>query len=387
MPYHFWRVLALFLVFSVSFAAGSAVAAESVIERAVSSATAAPADAAGEEEDEAPPRDLRGRVVCAGVYLSAPFVMHRENGSYYGMLPDIWKALEDRLGFTTEYELYHNLHSLFEAAGDRRIDMIFTNLAVTYERTALLDFSYPWYDSGLRIMVSDENKSGAVLEQLINNGQIRSYAWLLLVIVLLALATTAFRQRTDPGPWRDGFASTLHDLILAAKSGQLQISHLGWKGKLISSAWMVMGVALVAYVTSTVTSAMTTVSLTHDISSVFDLRGKDVGTPADSQAERYLTNLGLKVRPFDELDDAFAAFNNKEVRALVMDAPMLEYYAHTHPEAKAKVVGNTFNKDKYAFGFIKGNRDLVADVSKEIIRMQQRGVLEKIKTSYFGVHH
>ncbi|MDL2267307.1 transporter substrate-binding domain-containing protein [Desulfovibrio sp. OttesenSCG-928-G15] len=349
-------------------------------------------DIAPDEEGALGEKPVRrdGQLLRAGVYLSAPFIMEKKDGGYYGMLPDIWSAVEERLGLRTEYTLYHNLNELLEAAKEKQVDVILTNLAVTYERAAVLDFSYPWYDSGQRIMVSNENKGGDVLDELINNGKIRSYAWLLLLILFLALVTTIVRQKLDPDSqagWRDGFASTLHDIILAAKSGQLQISHLGWRGKLISSAWMVIGVALVAYVTSTVTSAMTTVSLTHDINSVLDLHNKKVGVVAGSQAEQYLGHLGLKPVPFNELADIYAAFNKKELRAVVTDAPMLEYYVHTTPEAHAKVVGNLFNKDKYAIGFAKGHRDIVADVSKEIIRMHQRGVLEKIRTGYFGVQH
>lgn len=321
-----------------------------------------------------------------GVYISPPFVMHDKDGGYYGMAISLWEDIEKKLGLEAEYVLFHSFGELEKQLENGKIDIAVTNMTVTYERAQLLKFSYPWYDSGMRIMVKKDHKT-SVFEELKRNGQFKAYGWISVVLIALAFLLTFVRRRLDNGfskSWAEGVSMNFYDLLFAARSGNINCGYLGWYGYLVASVWMIFGVAVVAYVTSTITSAMTTVSLKHEIRSIYDLAGKDVGVFTGSVAEQYLNKLGLKTRAYAEIEDISKALTKKEVRAVVADAPVLEYWAHKNPELNFAVVGEIFHKDKYAFAAPKKNSPLIDKVSIEIIRLYETERIGVIKEMYFG---
>lgn len=87
--------------------------------------------------------------------------------------------------------------------------------------------------------------------------------------------------------------------------------------------------------------------------------------------------------PFDHLSDSVEALINDEISAVVADAPVLEYYTHSHPDAPLEVVGNIFSPDKYGFVFPQGS-SLMKPASVAIIGAHEAGELGKLKSKYFG---
>jgi len=76
---------------------------------------------------------------------------------------------------------------------------------------------------------------------------------------------TFFDRRFDksfPESWREGIAESFYTVMSVATSGKpAKRSNLfGWVGRIWQGLWLVCGVAVVAYVTSSVTSVMTTLS-------------------------------------------------------------------------------------------------------------------------------
>lgn len=332
-------------------------------------------------------QDSHAERLKIGVYESPPFVMRAADGSFRGMAIELWQTTTKHLNIDSEYVQYHNFKNLTEAAARGEIDVILTNFTVTHERAQMLDISYPWFDAGMRVMVNDERKFG-VFDELVDSGRIYPYIWLTLLLFGLTLLITLVRRRFDENfhkEWKLGLAESFHDLILAAKSGRIPHAFFGWLGYVLSGLWMIVGVALIAYVTSTLTTAMATISLTSNIHSLYDLPGKDVGVLSGSVGDEFLRSRGLEVRGYDELEEAVADLHQRKLDAIVADAPVLEYWDYVHPELDLDVVGNLFYPEKYAFAANKAHDDLIDAVSLEIIRLHESGDLKAMKEKYFGL--
>ena len=122
-----------------------------------------------------------------------------------------------------------------------------------------------------------------------------------------------------------------------------------WVGRIWQGLWLVCGIAVLAYVTSSVTSVMTTLSLTNQINSLADLPGRPVGVEAGSVSEEYARERGLDTRAFSHTHEAVEALLAGDVAAIVGDAPVLEYHAHTNPQQPVAVVGPIVAPDKCGF--------------------------------------
>jgi len=333
--------------------------------------------------------DTSDPTLRVGLYLSPPFVMESENG-YSGMAVELWEGMADDLGLRFRYEVFPTIAALVSATETSTIDVAVTNLTITRDRAERIEFTHPWFDAGLRIMVHDEAGASfsSIIEGLAVSGHLRAYAWIGGVIVLATLILTLFDRRFDknfPKRWRDGVAESFYTVMSVATSGRppARKNLFGWLGRFWQALWLVCGVAVLAYVTSSVTSVMTTLALTSEINAVEDLPGKAVAAFEGSVGEGYAQAQGLRPRAFANVDRAVDALILGRVDAIIADAPVLEYYAHTHPEQPVSVVGAIFEPDKYGFG-LPDNSSLVRPLTVALIGAHEAGEIEAIRARYFA---
>jgi len=327
--------------------------------------------------------------IKTGVYLNPPFVTKDSIGYYSGMAIDIWELLGDEMNFVSEYTEYPSWHEMMEAVSTGEIDAAVSNISVTYERAKHVKFSFPWFDSGLRILVKTSGQ-GSIWNELKRNGHLQSYGWILLVIVSLTILLTIIHRKQDPNfprGWLNGFAESLYILVLAIKTGVVNNKNYSWLGKVLAVIWMIAGVGLVAYVTSSITSSMTTVALTHDIHSLTDLPGKRVGVLSNTVAEEYLQKRNITTIGYQNMEEAAQAIINDEIDAVVQDAPVLEYWVYSNPKQNMKVVGNIFHPDKYAFAANKKYSSQMDSLSVKLIRLFDIEKINALKNNYFGNVH
>lgn len=328
------------------------------------------------------------RTLTVGVYVNPPFVVH-ENEQYTGMAIELWQRLEKKVGFASTYKNYPSYRQLIAALQTGEIAAAVSNLTITRQRAQSIAFTQPWYDSGLRIMTRKKGAASlqSVLDGLVESGHLATYAWLFALALVATLGMTLLDRRLDntfPGRWRDGLADNFFHTLSILTTGKTTHKNLfGWVGRIWSALWMVVGVAVIAYITSSITSVMTATSLTNQIHSLSDLAGKTVGVLEGSVGQDYIQGLGIPTRSYDNMDASAQGLADAEVDAIVGDAPVLEYFAHTHPNQPVRVVGNMFHPDKYGFGFPLQS-ELLRPVTLELLGLREAGAIRDLRVKYFG---
>ncbi len=326
--------------------------------------------------------------VKVGVYVSEPFVSKEDEG-FGGMAVDLWHQISARMGMVSEFVEYPNYSELVKAVAENRVDAAVTNLTITEKRAEVVDFTHPWFDAGLRIMI--HTRAGNGWDDLINRledaGHLATYAWIGFIILIATIILTVFDRQFDSGfpkRWREGLAESFYHVVSIATSGKTSRKNLfGWVGRIWQAVWMVCGIAVMAYVTSSITSVMTVAHIHNNITSIADLQNKSVGVRAGSIAEQTLKARSIATVPFDHLPEAVAALTNDEISAIVGDSPVLEYYAHKHPHEPVDVIGSIFSPDKYGFAFPRQS-SLVKPATIAIISAEESGDIAKLKVKHFG---
>lgn len=329
------------------------------------------------------------RLVNVGVYVSPPFVI-AENNTYDGMATDLWEAVAGDLNLGTRYVAYSTLRKLVDATRNGEVDAAVTNLTITSARAETLALTQPWYDAGLRLMVPSVGSSGfeRVLSGLSDAGHLQAYGWLLAVIAAATIGFTLFDRKFDPEfprPWHEGAAESFHHVISIATNGKTsgRRNLFGWVGRIWQAVWMLVGVGIIAYVTSSVTSVMTTVAIERGIHSIADLPGKTVGVFQGSASEEFVAATGIESRSYKDIDAAVAAMNDGDIDAIIGDAPVLEYFAYSRPYEDVAVTGKIFHPDKYGFAF-PADSDLAQPVTLQLLKLIENGTVEKLRNRYFG---
>lgn len=328
------------------------------------------------------------KTIEVGVYISPPFVLNTDE-EFSGMAIDLWEHIAKNLKTNYTYKVYDNFHDLVVATNSDSVSVAVTNLTITKERAQKIDFTQPWFDAGLKIMVT-ENKatsSNALLNGLRDAGHLTSYFVLVVLVLLLTVLMTLFDRKFDKEftkNWRDGLADSFYQVMLMFTSGKLSRKNLfGWVGRVFAAIWLAVGILVVAYVTSSITSVMTTLSLSNEINQLSDLNGKKVGVVKDSETEDFIHGRGFNYIPYLNIDAMVDGLEDGSVDAIVGDAPILEYYQFTHHNKSLEVVGSLFKPDKYGFGLSPKNT-LKKEITLEILKAHESGYIRKLKSNYFG---
>lgn len=326
--------------------------------------------------------------VQVGVYVSEPFV-NNEGNSYSGMAIDIWQNIAERLNIASHYVEFQNYGALMRAVSEGKVDAAVTNLTITESRAEVADFTYPWFDAGLRIMVHTQAGTGwgDLVGHLGRAGHLTTYVWILGILLAATVLLTLFDRRFDesfPKRWREGLAESFHHVVSIATSGKTSRKNLfGWIGRIWQTFWMVFGIAIIAYVTSSITSVMTVAHIDNRISNLSDLQRKSVGVRTGSVAEQFLKSRSIATVTFDHLPEAVTALVNDEIAAIVADGPVLEYYMHQHTDQPLDLVGGAFSPDKYGFAFPR-HSELVQPASVAIISLHESEEIAKLRAKYLG---
>lgn len=333
-------------------------------------------------------QDAPLRQVKVGIYVSEPFVS-KEGDTFTGMAVDLWSKVGARLGLASQFIEYPNYNALVKAVSENEVDAAVTNITISEKRAEIVDFTHPWFDAGLRIMVHTQAGNGwdDLISDLENAGHLATYAWIGIVILIATVLLTLFDRRFDhnfPRRWLEGLAENFYHVVSLATSGKSSRKNLfGWAGRIWQAFWLVFGIAVVAYVTSSVTSVMTIAHISNNINSLADLQSKTVGVRAGSIAEQTMAARSISTVAFDHLPEAVAALANGEISAIVGDSPVLEYHAHKNADEPVEIVGNIFSPDKYGFAFPR-HSDLVKPASIAIISLEESEELAVLKEKYFG---
>lgn len=327
--------------------------------------------------------------LTVGVLVSPPFVMKSEQ-AYSGLAIDLWEDLAADKQWAYQYKEYATFRDLLSATESGELDVAMTNLTITQQRALKVDFTQPWFDGGMRLMVSSDKGTGfqSVVKGLAQAGFITAYAWIVFVVLFATVLLTLFDRRFDqsfPARWRDGVAESFYTVMSIVTSGRAPARKnlFGWLGRIWQALWLVCGVGILAFVTSSVTSVMTTLAISSQINSVDDLNGRAVGVLVGTVEEDYARKQGLSMRSYASLDEAAAALGNGDVVAVIADAPVLEYYVYSNPGLPVNVVGRLFERDKYGFA-LPLQSPLSREVTLAVLGAVDEGKVDEFKTKYLG---
>ena len=350
---------------------------------------AAPASAPPMPPASAP---LSARTVRVAVFAEAPFAMQEASGRWSGYAVTFLDAAAVDAQLVLEMQPCATMRELFQQVESGAADIGVGNTLVTSERLKSVDFSQPILDGGLRVMVPSgrSHSFSRILSGLWEGGHVEVVLWGALITLVVAALLHAVLRRIDKEftrHWHEGFAESLYHVVSVVVTGKT--SYKGniapiWVGRIFAALWLVFGVASVAYLTSSLTSVMTSEAMASRIVGPRDLHGKTVGTLQGSVGDRYCAEHSLDVVRFATVEQAAAALAAKQVNAVVADAQTLEYYDTSHPEVSVTVVGEMFERRHYAFPMHRGDDDLRQRMDRSIVSLRESGMMDRMRERWFG---
>ncbi len=326
--------------------------------------------------------------LVVGTKVAPPFVMKNAQGEFTGISIALWEAVAEDLGLDFEYR-ETSLDGLFTGLEDGSLDVSVAALTVTAEREARIDFTYPFFTTGLAIAVPLEGSAVWTTVKRFFSWQFFT-ALLALTAVLLAAGAGiwVFERHRNPEEFGGSTAKGLGDgfwwaavTMTTVGYGDKSPKTLG--GRIIGLVWMFTAIIVVSSFTAAIATSLTVGQLGSNIRGVQDLAHVKAASVADSASAAVLTDRGIGFATYPELGKALEALENERLDAVIFDAPLLRYRVLEAHGNTLQVLKATFERQDYGFGVPQGST-LREPVNRAILRHLDTPAWQDVLTRYLG---
>ncbi len=300
---------------------------------AVASAQPAPATgqplAAAVASSRTVPR-LPDRELAVGTKDAAPFAMKDADGRWSGISIELWRRVAERLGLRYRLVELDTVQALVDAVAERRVDLGIAALTVTAQRREQMDFSQPFYSTGLGVAVARGGAAAAwlpVLRTFLSFGFLQGVLTLLLIALLVGTLIWLFERHDNPpygGPPVRGFvAGAWWSAVAMTQAGAAMDGPRSLAGRVLAVVWMVASVVTIAVFIAGITSALTTQRLQGVVRNADDLRSIRVGAVTGSSTVDFLNGRRIEFQGFAGPAEGLRAVRAGRLDAFLHDRPLL----------------------------------------------------------------
>ena len=287
---------------------------------------------------------------------SPPFSYRDRDDRWQGIAIDLADEIAEELEVRLELVEAATVAEMLEMVETGRVDAAAAALSVTPEREQRVDFSHPYFASGLGVAVRSDGGGGSWFRALLRGVASRAFLEL-LGIVLLVLAGSALlfwvaEHRRHPqfqegGTRGLGVGFWWSTIILFGHKGIFPKTLLG---SVLAATGMLLSVLLLSVLTGAIASILTLSRLETSIRGVEDLRQLRTASVPGTSSQVFLDDRRVSFQGVSTPLEGLQGLQRNEVDAVVYDAPLLRHLTRqSFPDLT--VVERIFDPQDYAIAF------------------------------------
>jgi polar amino acid transport system substrate-binding protein len=334
-----------------------------------------------------PPLRVAARLVRPDVF--------KDNGQLVGFSVDIGRKILEQLQRSAIIQTYPDATAVLGAIQSGQADLGISAIAITSQRDALFDFSYPILLGDLGIMVREPERQHRPIEQEVlrrlSNPNLRRLVILIAVLMLMPAHIVWYFERNcndglvDDPAYLPGIFQALWWTILAllGQANQMPVEPVS---KAIGLFWVIVGIIFVAYFTADITAELTIQELQGRIQGLSDLQNRPVATFVDEEALDHVYQRNLQqIKPFLKSEDAYQALISGEVDAFIAPTPLLRYYVFRSGTERVMILNESFLPRFYAIAIPKDS-PYRNPINRAILKLKEDGTYNQIYRKWFGIN-
>ena len=358
----------------------------SIVARCVAAALACLPFATGAAADEAP----ASAPLRVAVYDVPPYGHVEPDGSIDGISVDLWRRATEVL--RRDYRLIpvSQMETVLAGLERREYDAAVGAITITPERLQRVDFSYPAHRSGVAVAV---RKDTGLLAAFVSYGAVVAELAPLVTLTLGLLVVMGvamwLAERTMRPRNHESAVASLRDGVYWAVVTMTTVGY-GDKtpktgsGRIIAILWMLVSVALVSILSTSIVSRMTAERVVGALPArEADLGGKRLAAVAHSSGAEYLDERRLRYAPFDDLAAALAALDHGQVDAVVNSIGALRYLIATRFRETIRSPQGVLEPAYMAIALAPGSA-LKKSLDEALVGITGSQEWRRIEDGYFG---
>ena len=322
-------------------------------------------------------QDKAKKPLIVAVKEAPPFSFKDESGKWKGLSIELWEqiASENKFDYTySEMDLAHLLDSSEAPLFDVGVGAI----SVTALREKNMDFSHPFFRSGFAMALRHEDSVSywsSLVGVVFSERFFKAVLSLVLVLFFAGFLMWLFERKKNREEFGDSAikglgASFWWSAVTMTTVGYGDKSPRTFGGRFVALIWMFTSVIMISTFTASIATSLTINKLEGDINSIKDLQGHKVGTLKNVSAEEYMTENGVAVSSYDNINQALEAVVNGECDAFIHDAPLIRHTVLKKFSSEINVVEQNLMPQSYA-----------------LVMPEKSPLLEKINRSLLSIIH
>ncbi|MFO7846264.1 MAG: transporter substrate-binding domain-containing protein [Balneolaceae bacterium] len=287
-----------------------------------------------------------------GIRVAPPFVIDEGDGSYSGLTIALWEHIAEENGVNYRYE-ERTLQGLLDGVQNEGYYASAAALTITSVREQVVDFTHPFFVTGLGIAVSYQP---AGFWQSLLAMFSPDFLWVVLLLLSLLLfwgfLVWIFERHENSeefgGTAAEGVGSGFWwAAVTMTTVGYGDKSPRTVGGRMVGFIWMFTAIIVISFFTASIASSLTITQLDSRVSGPGDLPFVRVGALQQSATLDYLDSEKIRAETYATISDGLRAVEEDEIDAFVHDAPIIQYYTQLDFRNKVRVLPNTFNDQYY----------------------------------------
>ncbi len=328
--------------------------------------------------------------IIIGTKPAPPFVMQGEAGNWEGICFDLWNQIAKDLQLEYETKEY-SLENLLNAVEKKEVDAAISPLTITSEREELIDFSQPYFVTGLSVAVKikEDFNLFSFIKSLFST-QFLEVVLILCVILFVAGFLVWFFERKKNteqfgGKTSQGLASGFWWAAVTMTTvgyGDKAPTTLG--GRIVGFIWMFVAIIIISSITAGIASALTVNQLDTGIKDINDLYRSRVASVEASSSLSFLENKDIRYKEYQTAELAVRALYEGKVDAVVYDEPILKWLIHSNNFGdKLKVLPQKLEPVYYGFG-LQANSKLREKINVKLLEIISTEDWRDLLETYLG---
>ncbi|CAH1971116.1 unnamed protein product [Acanthoscelides obtectus] len=276
--------------------------------------------------------------------------------------------------------------------------MSFAALSVSSARAEVIDFSVPYFFSGVSILAAPQQKSEIPLMAFLLPFSPELWIAIFTSLNITAIAVAIYEWLSPFGlnPWGRQRSKNFSMSSALWVMWGLLCGHLvafkapkSWPNKFLINVWGGFSVIFVASYTANIAALIAGLFFHNTLTYDGSLLNQKVGTPRSSAAEYYIQKANqllwhhMRKYSLQNIDEGVVGLRNGSLDILIADTPILDYYRATDHGCKLQKIGDTINEDTYAIGMTKGF-PLKDSISAVIAKYSSNGYMDILQEKWYG---
>ncbi|WP_137165953.1 transporter substrate-binding domain-containing protein [Salinimonas lutimaris] len=316
------------------------------------------------------------KTLVVGIKEAPPFVIKSDQGEYSGISIHLFEQIAAELNLNYRYQ-ETDLPGLLQGLESGRFDASVAALTVNAAREQRVDFSHPFYTTGLAIATSkEESRLMRAISGFFSWGFAAALGGLCMLLLGVGLVIWLAERRGNPEQFGGSRAQGIGAgfwwaAVTMTTVGYGDKAPITKAGRAIGFIWMFAAIILISSFTAAIATSLTVSQLETRVQGMQDLPQVKVITLANSAASQFLRDQNIAFTTVATVRQGLQRINEGNADAMVYDKPILAYQLRLSDFSTVQILPDVIDRQDYAIA-LPDNSPLRESVNTRLLTIIDR---------------